>query len=251
VKHLSIELSESAVRFSVIENGAIKAYDYNFTDKKDYRYKEQLDDFLVQSDLKNSDFDETTVSWSSKRSCLIPANIFGESKPDSILKLCYGEDIPTNHIDYNRIPEHGMVNIYEIPLWVKSFFVIRYPRSVIQHEGSHLLRGIFAENTHKLKTTLVVYDQFVLITILKENKLEFYSVFDYTENEDIIYHTLFTLQQKGLNTEVGTLQIYTGVGSSINKIEELHSKFSAFTDLKSSTIIVNTDLITKSQQLCV
>ena len=89
------------------------------------------------------------------------------------------------------------------------------------------------------------------MTILKENKLEFYSVFDYTENEDIIYHTLFTLQQKGLNNEVGTLQIYTGVGSSINQIEELHSKFSAFAHLKSSTIIVNTDLITKSQQLCV
>ena len=237
MKHLSIELSETAVRFSVVENGMTKSYNYTFTDKKDYRYKEQLDEFLVDSGLKNEEFDEQTI--------------FGESKPESIFKLCYGDQIPSNHIDYNRIPEHGMVNIYEIPLWVKSFFVIRYPRSIIQHEGSHLLRGIFAENAFKLKTTLVVYDHHVLLSIVKENKLEFYSVFDFNENEDIIYHTLFTLQQKGLNKESGTLQICPGVGSSEEKINELHTKFSAFADLKSSTILVNSDLIIKSQQLCV
>ena len=251
MKHLSIELSETAVRFSAIENGMTTSYNYTFADKKDYRYKEQLDEFLVDAGLKNQEFNEQTISWSSKRTTLIPANIFGESKPESIFKLCYGDQIPSNHIDYNRIPEHGMVNIYEIPLWVKSFFVIRYPRSIIQHEGSHLLRGIFAENAFKLKTTLVVYDHYVLLSIVKENKLEFYSVFDYNENEDIIYHTLFTLQQKGLNKESGTLQICPGVGSSEDKINELHTKFSAFADLKSSTILVNSDLIIKSQQLCV
>jgi hypothetical protein len=251
VKHLSIELSEAAVRFSVLENGIVKDHNFVFTDKKDYRYKEQLEEFLVESGLKNQDFDETTVSWSCKRSTLIPANIFGESKPESIFKLCYGDEIPSNHIDYNRIPEHGMVNIYEIPLWVKSFFVIRYPRSIIQHEGSHLLRGIFAENAFKLKTTIVVYDTFVLIAIVKENKLEFYSVFDYNENEDIIYHTMFTLQQKGFTKEMGTLEICPGVGSSSDKLNDLHTKFSAFADLKQATISINNELITKSQQLCV
>lgn len=251
MKHLSIELSEAAVRFSVLENDAIKVYDCIFSDKKDYRYKEQLDDFLTESGLKSHEFDETTVSWSSKRTSLIPANIFGESKPDSIFKLCFGDDVPTNHIDYNRIPEHGLVNIYEIPLWVKSFFVIRYPRSIIQHEGSHLIRGIFAENAFKLKASLVVYDAFVLIAIVKENKLEFYSVFDYIENEDIIYHTMFTLQQKGFTKEIGTLEICPGVGSSNDKINDLHTKFSAFADLKQATISINKELITKSQQLCV
>jgi hypothetical protein len=251
VKHLSIELSEAAVRFSVLENGIVKDHNFVVTDKKDYRYKEQLEEFLVESGLKNQDFDETTVSWSCKRSTLIPANIFGESKPESIFKLCYGDEIPSNHIDYNRIPEHGMVNIYEIPLWVKSFFVIRYPRSIIQHEGSHLLRGIFAENAFKLKTTIVVYDTFVLIAIVKENKLEFYSVFDYNENEDIIYHTMFTLQQKGFTKEMGTLEICPGVGSSNEKLNDLHTKFSAFADLKQATISINNELITKSQQLCV
>ncbi len=251
MKQLSIELSEAAVRFSVLEKDTVQTYAYHFVDKKDYRYKEQLDEFLIESGLKSQDFDETTVSWSNKRSTLIPANIFGESKPDSIFKLCYGEGVQTNHIDYNRIPEHGMVNIYEIPLWVKSFFVIRYPRSIIQHEGSHLLRGIFAENAFKLKTTIVVYDTFVLIAIVKENKLEFYSVFDYNENEDIIYHTMFTLQQKGCMSEVHSLQLCPGVGSSAEKINDLSTKFSAFADLKQATISINNELITKSQQLCV
>ena len=96
-----------------------------------------------------------------------------------------------------------------------------------------------------------MYDNFVLIAIVKENKLEFYSVFDYIENEDIIYHTMFTLQQKGLTNEVGTLQICPGVGSSSEKINDLHTKFSAFADLKQAKISINNELITKSQQLCV
>jgi hypothetical protein len=62
---------------------------------------------------------------------------------------------------------------------------------------------------------------------------------------------MFTLQQKGLTNEVGTLQICPGVGSSSEKINDLHTKFSAFADLKQATISINNELITKSQQLCV
>ena len=74
MKHLSIELSETAVRFSVVENGMTKSCNYTFTDKKDYRYKEQLDEFLVDSGLKNQEFDEQTISWSSKRVALSTAS---------------------------------------------------------------------------------------------------------------------------------------------------------------------------------
>lgn len=251
MKHLSIELSEAAVRFTAIVNNQRTAHSFFFTDKKDYRYKEQLDAFIGECGLKDQEFDEHTVSWSCKRSTLVPANVFGESKADEIFRLCYGVAISASDIDYNRIPEHGIVNVYEIPLWVKSFFVIRHPRSIIQHEGSHLIRGILSENAFKLKVTAVVYDTFFLLVIVKENKLEFYSVFDYLENEDILYHTLFTLQQKGYMSEEGTIQICPGVGSDTNKLEELVTKLNGFTDRKNKKISINSELITKAQQLCV
>lgn len=251
MKHLSIELSDIAVRFSSNNHGVVTKSEFVFKDKKDYRYKEQLEEFLIESGLKNQDFDEHTVSWSAFRSTLIPANIFGESKPESLFKLCYGSEIPANHIDYNRIPEQSLVNLYEIPLWVKSFFVVKYPRSIIQHEGSHLIRGIFAASSFKLKSTVIIYHNYFLLSIVKENKLQFYSMFDYQETDDIVYHLMFTLQQKEFLQENGTIQLCAGVGSTVSKIDELAEKLRSLPDLKNTSILVDNDFITNSQKLCV
>lgn len=251
VKQLAIELSENGVRFSAMEGEHVQRHEFAFTDKKDYRYKEQLDEFLVQSGLKDKNFDEHTVSWGSFRSTLIPTNIFGESKPEDLFRLCFGPDIPASHIDYNRIPEQVLVNLYEIPMWVKSFFVVKYPRSVIQHEGSHTIRGIFAENTFRTKATIVLFSNFFLLAILKENKLQFYSVFEYQEVDDVVYHLMFTLQQKEFLGDTGSIQICPGVGAQNEKMSELKEKLSQLQDLKQMKIEINEHFTINSQKLCV
>ena len=251
MKHLSVELSEVAVRFTTSMNDVVNHYAFLFKDKKDHSYKEQLEDFITECGLKNQDFDEQTISWSTIRSTLVPANIFGESNPEKIYRLCFGDETPKDHIDYNRIPEQGIVNLFEIPLWVKSFFVIKYPRSIIQHEGSHVIRGLFSEPSFKLKTTLVIYNDFFLMCIAKENKLQFYTVFDYHFIDDIVYHLMFTLQQKEYVKENGAIQICPGVGSSAEQLSELQQKLQSLHDLKNAAITVNTDFITNSQKLCV
>jgi len=240
------------VKFSSVNGGLpTESKQFEFQDKQEYKLKEQLDQFLIDGGFKSQSYDETVVSWSGRRSTLIPANIFSESNPEAIFRICYGSEIPKSNIDYNRIPEQGLVNIFELPLWVKSFFVVKYPRSIIQHEGSHLLRGLFAEPGFKLKTHLIIYSDFYLLMIIKENKLQFYSTFDYTENEDIIYHLLFTLQQKELNGEINNIQISGGVGSNSEKLLDLRSKLEKFPDLNKSNIEINNNFILNSQQLCV
>jgi hypothetical protein len=62
VRHIFIELSENTVRFFVNSGDLIQTFEFTFTDKKDYRYKEQLDDFLEQAGLKLQDFEECTIS---------------------------------------------------------------------------------------------------------------------------------------------------------------------------------------------
>jgi hypothetical protein len=251
VKHIFIELSENTVRFFESSGDLIQTFEFSFTDKKDYRYKEQLDDFLEQAGLKLQDFEECTISWSSFRSTLIPSNIFSESNPEALFSLCYGKEIPLSHVDYNRIPEQGIVNLFEIPLWVKSFFVIRFPRSVIQHEGSHLIRGMFAEPSFKLKAQLLVYANYFVLAIVKENKLQFYSMFNYQENDDIVYNFMFSLQQKEYMDEISAIQVFPGVGSSNSNCADLVQKLSSLSDLKKASITVNTDFILNSQKRCV
>ena len=251
MKYLSIELSEVAVRFVSVDEHVTSHHDFLFTDTKDNRYKEQLLDFLAQTGFAKQEFDECTVCWSSFRSTFVPTNIFSETKPQKLFKLCFGEEIPAAQIDYNRIPEQGIVNVYEIPLWVKSFFVSTYPRSIIQHEGSHFIRGLFSIPVFELTTTLVVHHTCFLLLIAKDNKLQFYSMFDYLATDDIVYYLMFTLNQKNYLNEQASIRICEGVGASSSIVEELQQQLAKLQDLKQATITVNPDFITQSQKLCV
>lgn len=251
MNYLSIEIAEEAVCFSSIRGESSQKHHFFFNDRKDHAVKNQLETFLLDSGIAHESFDEYLVSWSSKQTTLVPANVFTETTPSDIIKLCFGNQITSNDIDYNRLAEIGLVNVFYIPLWVKSFFVIKYPRAIIQHEATHILRGIFAGSTFKLKTVLVVYQTYFLVCIVKENKLQFYSVFDFQQVEDIVYHLMFTLQQKAYAKEPMTMQVCPGVGSSAALIEELTAALREFPSTTNNSIQVDSNFIINSQQLCV
>jgi hypothetical protein len=249
---LAIELSENAVHFASIEDGIVKSLDkFTFKDKIDYRYKEQLDHIFAEKGYRDRDYDEYSLSWYSMYSTLLPNNVFSEIKAEELFSLCYSADIPHNHIDYNRIPELAIVNVFEIPLWVKSFFVIKFPRIVIQHEGSHLLHGIFAGSTYKLKGTIVLHQSSFNLILANENGLQFYSHFDYQSADDVIYHFVFTLQQKQLLGQAGALTISSSVGASEDVAKEIQDKLKTLNELKDFKIDINSQLLLNYQTLCV
>lgn len=250
--HLAIELSDHAVHFARIEDGVVRSVDkFLFKDKIDYRYKEQLDQFIAEKGFREIEFDDYSLSWYSIYSTLLPNNVFGESKPEELFRLCYSADIPADHIDYNRIPELSVVNVYAIPLWVKSFFVIKFPRIVIQHEGSHLLHGIFAGSTYKIKAVITLHHDSFSLVIANENGLQFYSQFDYQSVDDVVYHFMFTLQQKKYIGQSGSIILCTGVGSTDEQVADLKEKLASLKDLATFKIENNSHLLLNYQTLCV
>lgn len=251
MNYLSIEIAEESVCFSSILGEAKEKHHFFFKDKTDNAAKNQLDRFLIDSNLLHHTFDEYLVSWSTKQTTLVPTNVFTETSAANVFKLCFGDEIPSGDVDYNRISEIGLVNVFHIPLWVKSFFVMKFPRAIIQHEATHVLRGIFAANTFKLRTVIVVYQTYFLCCIVKENKLQFYSIFEFQQVEDIVYHLMFTFQQKGYKDASMTLQVCPGVGASSLLIDELTTALRAFPTTATTTIQVDHDFIINSQQLCV
>ena len=248
---LAIDLSNAGVRFSEFSKGVISTHELLFKDRQEFRYREILDDFVSSTGIKNRDYDDYSLSWSMERSTLVPSNIFGESNSVDLFHLCYGKGIPNGQIDYNRIPEQGVVNIFEIADWVKSYIVTRFPRTIMQHEGSHLIRGLFSEPTFKLHALIVPYNSYFQLIMAKENKLIYYSTFDYQEIEDVIYHLAFTLQQKELMNTEGRLTVARGIGSPIDFPEQLIDRSSKFHDLRQLTVNIDPHFITNAQRLCV
>lgn len=250
-KQLVIELSPSTVRLTSLHAGQISAYhQFVFSEKQDFRYKEQLDGFFEESGLKSQVHDEYTVSWNSEKTTLVPGNVFGETDAESVFRLCFGAKTASQDIDYNRIPEAGLINVFEVPYWVKSYFVLRHPRSVIQHESTMVLRNLMQNPAYRLKILLIPYENHFMLTIVKDGKMQFYSVFDYQQAEDILYHFMFTLQQKECLQE-GDLIWVNGIGADPSLQEKFQEQMKRVHDLQKINLTVDEAYILNSHKLCV
>lgn len=248
--HLSIDINHSAVRLVKLNGDfAVQEKTVVFTDKQDYRFKQQLEDFWKETGWKESEFDEVVLSWSGGRTTLVPVNVFNESDKEAIFQLSYGTDTDHEEVDYNRLSMQGIVNVYSIPFWVKSFFVLRFPRIIIQHEGTHLIRGIFAGQTFKLKTKIVIHENHFLIAMVKENNLQFYSSFEWNTVEDIVYYYSFSVQQQEYSRQINEVEISVGAGAVIDSDELV----SILKTVHGSNVVVqiSNHLVEKYQQLCV
>ena len=121
LKHLVVHIDREAVRFQrLVDNEITEDHTFIFKDKTDFGYKDQLDVFLTKTDFRSMDWDEYSLSWFSEKSTLLPYSIFGTTDTTAAFRLSFGNSVQENDIDFNRIPEHMVVNLYEIPLWVKS-----------------------------------------------------------------------------------------------------------------------------------
>ena len=249
--HLAIEISDKFARFSTFKEGvAINNSSCELGEFKKDAKKERLKDFVQSHEYLNNDFDEVTLSWSTGRTTLVPNNIFAESGDKELFNLCFSKNDDHGEIDYNRIAEISVVNLYQIPLWVKSYFVVKYPRVVLQHEGSHLVREIL-QNAFNLKIILSIKDDSFLLIIAERNELQFYNSFEFQSVEDVLYHLVFVLQQKELTNKEGNLMLIDGVGASQSIIKEFDVQSKKIKDLSELKISTPSAQIAKSQLLCV
>ena len=206
---------------------------------------------LEDSGLKNRSFDTTALSWSGFRTTLVPSNIFEDGSSQRFFELCFGSQIATEAIEFDRLQTAGIVNIYELPFWVKSYFSSRFPRIVLRHEGSHLIQQLLSSKFSKLEVIVSVHKGYFLLCIGKEDNLIYYSSFDFQEVDDILYHVMFTLQQKELYHEEGSLQLFNAQGVPRELIEELNERLAKIAEIKSLAISLNSGLVLNSLEQCV
>lgn len=251
-RHLAIEISSSEVRLISFRNDTVlHQINESYTGKTDRELKEALGKVFDSHSLLKEEFEDVTVAWCANRSSLVPNSIFNDSTPLDIFQLCFGKDISKDEVDYNRISELSVINVYQIPNWVKSFFVIKFPRVIIQHAGTHIVRKTLSQNAFKLKATIVCYGDYFRITLVKHNALEFYSSFSYQNADDIIYQLNFALQQKEFTNDKGSIELVASVGAKTTLMEDVATGLGKIGDLKKMEIVKDNDYLSKSQLLCV
>lgn len=188
----------------------------------DFTFNREGLDKITSDDIFKAEYADFVLTAGSPRSTLVPTGIFNISKPDEIFKLNYSA--PHDNLDYNRLPELDIVNIYELPFWIKTAFVMRFPRVKMYHRSTILLKGIFDQSVFSPKVHLYIEETSFYLYITDKSKLSFFNRFDYKNLADIVYHTLFVLEQKMLDQEKIVVQLY-GVSPSWNLLDEFKNFF--------------------------
>ncbi|MEX1001668.1 MAG: DUF3822 family protein [Crocinitomicaceae bacterium] len=177
---------------------------------------------LMTDEKLSFDYDGFVLTAGGKRNTLIPVDLFNHAKPAEVFSLNYPE--PFDNLDYNRIPEVGIVNIYELPLWIKSLFVIKFPRVRIVHPVTVLLKGIFDQSIWPKKMHLYLEKEIFYLFITEKNKMIYFNQFDFNNLADMVYHLLFVLEQKEIPQDEIALHLY-GVGKNWEPLDELQTFF--------------------------
>ncbi|WP_107037514.1 DUF3822 family protein [Brumimicrobium mesophilum] len=250
---LAIHISRTSVHVAEVlrsNQEIIQEHHFELLESSPTAYNIKLKSIFESLTTLKEEYLEYTVAWSTSKQTLVPLSVFNESSAKSIHQLMFGESADEKTIDFNRLMELNMVSIFEIPDWVKSFFIIKFPQVVIKHEQAITLRALFQMGTFKRKITVSFNDEYVNILIIQKNELIFCNVFEYQTAEDVLYHLLFVLEQQGITHEEGDLNFYftdDKTQLAAKQTIDLIDKINPFKNIKTSTI----DSILKLQTLCV
>ena len=217
---LCMDLKQGRFSYAIVNKAEKKIVDFNVFE--DFEYSRQGVEQLSSSEIFKYEYSDYILTAGSIRNTLVPTSIFNHSKPAEIFQLNYSA--PFDNLDYNRIAELDIVNIYELPMWIKSAFVIRFPRVKMVHRSTVLLKGIFNQPSSGQKLHLFIEKDSFYFFITEKNKLQYFNRFDYKALADIVYHVLFVLEQKEIPQEKIDFHLY-GISQDWTYAKEFRSFF--------------------------
>jgi hypothetical protein len=217
---LCIDLQVDKLRYAILSKDRKKIVHLKEVEITDYS-REGITPLLEDEVLKY-DYSGMAVSAGGVRNTLIPVDLFNHSKAEDIFALNYPK--PFESIDYTRIAELGIVNVYELPTWIKSMFVIKFPRIKLLHPTTVLLKGVFDQPTFRPIIHIHIEKDGFHLFLTDKSKLVYYNRFDQSSIADMVYHILFVLEQKELEQKDMNIAVY-GVPHDWDKLDEVQGFF--------------------------
>jgi hypothetical protein len=248
--HLAFELTSHSFTISEIHEQEVNILTHCVFNSSSEREMKQEMQLAMSAIPMTQEYEFQTLSWVSKQCTLVPTSIFKASSIASIYSLCFTKEAITNDLDYNTIGEGNCVSIFEIPLWLKSFFVIRYPRIIIQHAMTNLVRSMLdtgkGTNIH-----LSLFKDTFYLGIVKNNELLLTNVYEYTNEDDLLYFVSFAIQQNEISFDKGKIHLHLSQEADEELINKFYSKWNSMSNFKTYTFQHSPNSLLKQQLTCV
>ena len=200
---LTIHISRTSVHVAEVLRSSqeiVRAEELLLHESNPVQYKLKLNEFFNEKGF-NKDYVEVSAAWSTAQHAVIPLAVYNDSSKEALFNFLFEPNEENTKLDFNRLMELSLVSVFEIPDWVKSFLVIKFPRIILKHEHAIFLRAIFQANTFKRKVFLSLCDDYINIAIVYHNELCFSNSYEYVNADDMIYYFMYVIENQKLLDE--------------------------------------------------
>lgn len=152
--------------------------------------------FIFNNYQITKNYQKVYISVLNSHFTLIPTAFKNEINAD-ILQFGTGLTITKNTIEHSI---NNFIVCYTLDQELKQYLEKTFPIAFIRHAGAVTL-SLFNTLPTLINCDLLLNLNFgsIEIAVKQKSNLQFYNVFNYQTNEDIIYYLLFTLEQLNLN----------------------------------------------------
>lgn len=153
---------------------------------------------FIQSSVKKENINliQTVIGYHSPLFCLVPKAIFDPEEAHTYIHFISSND-NNGEVIYDWLPDLSSYLVYSIDQKILKDLDKTWPGSKTFHLFSGLIQ---AQTIHSLRIDkksfyLNIYDSSFTLTVLEGRSLLFFNSFSFQSEADIVYYTLFSLEQ--------------------------------------------------------
>ena len=168
----------------------------------------EISQLISQEEMLQKKYPSVVIGIDTTLHTLVPAPFFDSGQSNKYLGFNFGFNA-NEQVSADRIEEVDAYNIYAIPPGYLDVLHGNYREAAVFHRASALIRAIFyhhKKNPGQASLFLNIREQFVDLVSFEGGRLVYFNSYACLGKEDILYYTLYTLEQ--LKMSADTVQLF-------------------------------------------
>lgn len=194
---------------NIPEKKYIALNSYDIQDCSDYnQLAEIIEQIIRNEELLQQDFASCSASIGNQLNTLTPKALFNEDNSRDI--LAFNQPLLKNEDAHSDLLSSIQAyNTYTLPAELERCFSKHFPNCKWKHDSTILIESLLRQYKHQTdkRIHLCIQDRYFEMLVLDGKKLLFYNSYNYKAAADLIYYTLFAIEQLGLNPDKIPLMI--------------------------------------------
>jgi hypothetical protein len=218
---LFILLGNNSVQYCILDsdkNSFFALADYHLPEPPKSRedYLSQVSQLFSEEEALKKKYPSVLISVDSHFHTLVPSSLFEKEQARQYLDFHFS--LPSGFtISHDRVPEIDACNIFAYEPALQDLIKENFKDEVITHRSTALLKAFYMQHQQNGGSSGIFLNSrngHIDIAVFNKKKLLFFNSFSFKTKEDILYFTLYTFEQLGLQPDSMPLTISGAIDSN-------------------------------------